>query len=161
MCGSLKQPAPMSTNVKILVTFESKEFKVQMPADTDVCHFQQKMRTFLKLKQEDAIFCFFKANKWCTSEMLCQQAMSLAEIQRDSRMTILECSILRESAFGAWSKGFVSAKIEKRKELYVGSIIWSWYSVTTWTEVEIFETLEECKSWILVQRCAGGLTLTL
>lgn len=59
------------------------------------------------------------------------------------------------------NRGFVSAKIRKMKELYVVTINWSWYHITTWSEVEIFETLEEAKTHILNNRCAGGLSIEI
>lgn len=87
-------------NVKVIVTYDGRNFKVQMPRDTSVSQLQFKLRKYLKMKPTDAMFIFWKASKWFSSEQMFQQGTSLAEIQEETCMTVLECSILLENCFG-------------------------------------------------------------
>lgn len=58
----------------------------------------------------------------------------------------------------SWSKLFVKANITEKKSLFIASIVWSWYNLTNWTEIEIFETKQEAEIFILNQRVNGSLT---
>jgi hypothetical protein len=60
-----------------------------------------------------------------------------------------------------WSKLYIKSNIKKVKELYIGTITWSWFGLQIWDEIEVFETLEEAKAWILKERTNGSLTYDL
>ena len=149
-------------NVKITVNFEKVEFKVAVDSQCTVAMLMIKLRRYIKLRPEEALFIFFIVPTWTgfsTKEVLYGAGELMSEVQEKSGMTVLKCNLLRESTFGSWGRMFCCAKIEKKKELYVSSIKYSWYGLSYFTEVEVFETLEEAKSHILKERCAGGLTL--
>jgi len=146
------------SHIKVVVNFDGREFKVKVVRDTTIGMLMIKIRKFLKLRPEDGVFLFWRRR--FRSDVLYPTSKLLSDIQSDPGQ-VLQCNLLREATFGAWNKGFCSAKIEKKRELFVGSIVWSWYGVTTWTQVEVFENLEDAKSWVLKERCAGGLTLSL
>jgi hypothetical protein len=141
---------------------EWRTFKIRVTPDTTVAVLLIKLRKYIRIRDHDGVFMFFQYKSFiCKKERLYAGHVLLRDIQQQLNTEVLDIKLMQENTFGAWNKGFVSAKIEKKKELFVGSIVWSWYGVTTWTEVEIFETIEECKSWILKERCAGGLTLSV
>ena len=60
-----------------------------------------------------------------------------------------------------WSKLYIKSTIRKIKELYVSTITWSWYNIQNWTEIEIFESIEQAREWILKERTNGSLTYDL
>jgi len=59
------------------------------------------------------------------------------------------------------SRGFVKAKIEKKKGLYVATITYSWYGIYHFDEVMVCETLEEAERILLKERCSGHLVYQL
>jgi len=144
--------------IRVVVKYEDREFKIKVTRDTTVGMLMIKIRKFLKLKPEEGVFLFWPRR--FRSDALHPGSKLLSDIQTEP-LQMLQCNLLCENTFGAWGRGFCSAKIEKKKDLFVVSITWSWYAITTWTEVEVFETLEEAKSYVLKERCAGGLTLSL
>lgn len=152
--------------IKIVVEFEEKLFKVRVPDTCTISGLQIKLRKHLKMTDTEACFIFFKIPyMFGTKEKLFPAAKLISEIQYEnydvSKYGVMNVVVLKESTFGAWNKGFCSAKIEKKKELFVVTITWSWYAIVTWTVVEVFNNLEEAKSYVLKERCAGGLTLSL
>jgi len=58
----------------------------------------------------------------------------------------------------SWSKLFVRANIKEMKSLYVATITWSWYNLTNFTEIEVFQTKQEAELFILNNRVNGSLT---
>lgn len=146
-------------HIKCRVTFEDREWKVQMGSMTTVGQFTFKMRDYLKLRPEDAIFVFWKAHKWFVSDMLHPQSMTLCEIQRQSHMKILECSLLKEACFGALNRQFVKARIEQRNGVFVSIITYSWYGVYHFDTVEVHDSMVEATEFLLKERCNGALSL--
>jgi hypothetical protein len=58
----------------------------------------------------------------------------------------------------SWSKLFIRANIKEMKGLFIATIVWSWYNLTNWTEIEIFQTKQEAEIFILNNRVNGSLT---
>ena len=59
------------------------------------------------------------------------------------------------------SRGFVKAKIEKKKGLYVSTITYSWFGIYHYDEVSVSETLEEAERILLKERTQGHLVYQL
>jgi hypothetical protein len=58
----------------------------------------------------------------------------------------------------SWSKLFVRANIKEMQGLYITTITWSWYNLTNFTEIEVFQTKQEAELFILTKRVNGSLT---
>jgi hypothetical protein len=58
----------------------------------------------------------------------------------------------------SWSKLFVRANIKEMKGLFIATITWSWYNLTNFTEIDVFQTKQEAELFILNNRVNGSLT---
>jgi hypothetical protein len=131
----------MSTT-KCIVTFESREFKIKMTNPASVAVLQIKLRRFLKLSEHDAIFLFFKCGYFERERLFPAQTL-LSEIMRQNygNQGVLFVTVMRENTFGAISKMFVKARIEKKKELFCAIITYNFYGLYHFDEVTIHETV--------------------
>ena len=122
--------------VQCIVTYEEKEFKIRT-RNTTVAHLQVLLRKYLKLSSHQAVFIFFKTG------LLGRETLQVgSKLLSDIGGSPLHVNVCLENTFGALNKGFVSAKIDKKKELFITSITYSWYHISHWTEIEVFESLE-------------------
>lgn len=58
-----------------------------------------------------------------------------------------------------WSKSFVKAKIEKKNNVFVVIITYSYYFLYYFDEIEICTTLQEAEHTLLMIRCSGHLNV--
>jgi hypothetical protein len=56
-----------------------------------------------------------------------------------------------------WNKMFVKALIINKKELFIAIITWSYYGLSHYKDINIFETLVEAEKHILLERTNGAL----
>ena len=56
-----------------------------------------------------------------------------------------------------WSKMYLRSNIRKRNNVFIAEIWWSWFGLQHHSELELFDTIEEAKTWILEQRTGGTL----
>ena len=56
-----------------------------------------------------------------------------------------------------WSKMFIKGEITKQKGLYIATITYSYYGIYHYTNIKVFDTLEECEKAMLFERCGGLL----
>ena len=52
---------------------------------------------------------------------------------------------------------YLRSSIQKKKNLFIASVSWSWFGIQHWEEFEIFESQHEAELWILNQRTGGTL----
>jgi hypothetical protein len=57
-----------------------------------------------------------------------------------------------------WARMYIKSNIQRKKEMFIATIRWSWYAVQYFDELEIFDSLDLAKNWILEQRTNGSLT---
>jgi len=57
-----------------------------------------------------------------------------------------------------WSKMFIKCKIERKKELFVATMTYSYYGLYHYNEMRVYETLEEAEKALLWERCGGLLS---
>lgn len=57
-----------------------------------------------------------------------------------------------------WARMYIKSNIQRKKELFIATIRWSWYAIQYFDELEIFDSLDLAKNWILQQRTNGSLT---
>ena len=146
--------------IKVIVHAFDREFKIQTDGGTVAC-LQIKLRKYLKIHPAGAMFLFFKQPKYLLGiktgykEVLYPNGMLLSDIPGRP----LLCSVLKENCFGAWSKGFVKAKIMQKKSLFVACITWSYYGLYHYDEMSVHESLIEAQEHLLKLRCDGKLIL--
>jgi hypothetical protein len=59
----------------------------------------------------------------------------------------------------AWAKSFIKAKIQKKKELYVATITYSYYGLYHYDVLSVFNTLQEAEHYLLYERCGGVIEI--
>jgi len=59
----------------------------------------------------------------------------------------------------AWSRSFVKAKIEKKRELYVATLTYSYYGLYHYDVLNVFSTLQEAEHYLLYERCGGVIQI--
>jgi hypothetical protein len=59
-----------------------------------------------------------------------------------------------------WSRMYVKSNIQKKKDLFIATISWSYYGFLHYDDLEIFDSMEDAKHWILEQRTNGSLTFS-
>ena len=57
-----------------------------------------------------------------------------------------------------WARMYIKSNIQRKKEMFIATIRWSWYAIQYFDELEIFDSLDLAKNWILEQRTNGSLT---
>jgi hypothetical protein len=144
------------SHIKIVVTFEKREFKIKVTRDTTVGMLMIKIRKFLKLRPEQGLFLFWPRR--FRSDALYPASKLLCEIQSDPAQ-VLQCNLLRENCFGTLSKMFVKARIEERSGLFCAVITWSYYGLYHYDEVSIHSNINEATEHLLKIRCNGCLSL--
>ena len=50
---------------------------------------------------------------------------------------------------------FIRASIEKKKSLFVARIVYSYWGLYHYSELNVFASLEECEHYLLYERCGG------
>ena len=59
----------------------------------------------------------------------------------------------------ALSRMFVKARIEKKKNLYVAAITYSYYGLYHYDVLNVFDTLQAAEHYLLYERCGGVLEI--
>jgi len=150
--------------IKILVNFrngtEWQNFKIQVADNCTVGHLIVKLRKFIKIKPEEACFCFFcYSGFFGKKEKIFHNNKLLIEIQSELCMEVLEVKLLLENTFGALSKMFVKARIEHRQSVFCAIITWSYYGIYHYDELSVHNTMVEATEHLLKIRCNGCLSL--
>lgn len=136
--------------IKLIATFNKKTFRLRVQPLTTVFEVTLKLRTFLVIKPEQALFIFFN-NKLCT------QSRTMQSIVGRTNKPI-HIDICLENAFGAWGKSFVKCHTRKVATIYVVVITYSYYGLYNYTETTVHETLAAADAYKLNQRCSGRNT---
>ncbi len=148
------------SHVKIVVEFDSREFRVKVLPETTVGQLMYKIRKHLVLRPEEALFLFFRYDGlFRTTEEIHAVSRTLGQIREANQMDVQYVRVLRESTFGALSKMFVKARIEKKKSLFCAICTYSYYGLYHYDTVTVHETLELATSHLLQERCGGHLSL--
>lgn len=50
---------------------------------------------------------------------------------------------------------FIKCKIEKKKNLFVATMTYSFYGMYYYNEIKVYETLEDAEKALLWERCSG------
>lgn len=56
---------------------------------------------------------------------------------------------------------YIRSEITIKKNIYIASIVWSWYGLQHYSEYEFFETLDEANNWVLKKRTNNTLVYDL
>jgi hypothetical protein len=139
-------------SIKCDVTYADMKFKVRVSQQTTIAQLMIKLRKFIEINDSESLFVFVGNRFYCGNVFL---------IDIPGADGGLNVTLSKENCFGTLNKGFVKASIKKMKDLYVVCITWSWYHLSHWDEVNVFEDLMEAKTFILKERCAGGLSMDL
>jgi hypothetical protein len=146
---------------KIIVKFTSRDFKIAVSDETTISEMIFKIRKYLKIKPEEAIFLFFeRKSMFRIKEVIYPSNKTVGEIKHEHGEEILKVNVMRENCFGmAWNKAFVKARIQERKGLFVSIITWSYYGLYHYEEVQVHDSLNEATEHLLKVRCDGKLSL--
>jgi len=146
----------VTSMIKCIIKFEDRQLKVKVSDDTSVAGLQIKLRRFVELEPEEAVFLFFDG--WFRKCLYPGDRM-LKDICKELQTDTLVIEMTRENTFGAWSKMFVKAKIEKRKDLYVATATFSYFGLYHWDQCSVWDSLEEATDHLLRVRCGGCLSI--
>lgn len=138
--------------IKLIATFDKKTFRLRVQPLATVFEITLKLRTYLVIKPEQALFIFFN-NK------LCSQSRTMQSIVGRTNKPI-HIDICLENAFGAWSKGFVKCSVTKVLSVYSVKITYSYYGVYNFHETTVHASLEAANAYILEERCSGRISYT-
>ena len=145
-------------NVKCAVTLDDRDFLIKVPPETSVAALQHKIRTYLKIRPDEAIFLFFEYNSlFTTHETLHAGSRLMGQIRDGNGLDVQRIRVCRENCFGAWNKMWVRAKIEPEAGVYKLTIIWSYYGISHYDEVSVHPTVEAARAHLLDIRCGGHL----
>jgi len=138
--------------IKLIATFNKKTFRLRVQPLATVFEVTLKIRTFLVIKPEQALFLFFN-NK------LCHQSKTMQSIAGRARNPI-NVTICLENAFGTWGKGFVKCSVSKVLSVYSVKITYSYYGVYHYHETTVHASLEAANAYVLEERCSGRISYT-
>jgi hypothetical protein len=148
--------------VPLMVSF-GKDYTVRMRVQPTLTVFQLtfKLRRYFRVKPEESIFIFINGGLYAQSQMMGviaeKHRKGWAGWVRESKVQPLKVVVTLENTFGGFSKLFVRASVTKKKSLYVTRIVWSWYGLQHYSEMEVFNTLQEANQHILQRRTSGCL----
>jgi hypothetical protein len=146
-------------NIKIIARYYDREFKIQVQPHTTVGELQFKLRKFLKIHPEEAVFLFFqKGGIIFTGEALYPGNMMLIDIYRKTGKSPIVVNVMKENTFGSWSRMYISTKIKKIKDLFVVTITYSYYGLYHYDEMSIHESLAEANKHIIDSRCGSHIS---
>ena len=115
-----------------------------------------KLRQHFTILPEEAMFLFFDGRLYAVSRHLREIRAVLNK--KNDRDRPLNVELLKENTYGmGWSKLFIKASVVQKKSLFVARITWSWFGMSHYDEIEVFETLQEANLWILRLRTDGHL----
>jgi len=147
-------------NVKCAVTLDDRDFLIKVPAETSVAALQHKIRTYLKISPEEAVFLFFEYNSlFTTHETLHAGIRLMGQIRDGNGLDIQKILVCRENTFGTWARVFVKGRVEERRGVYVALITYSYFSIYPFDDVSVHDTLHEAQEHLLRERCNGCLSL--
>jgi hypothetical protein len=85
----------------LIVKFEDKEIKIRLHKDVTVMQLQDKIRKYLKINPEEAIFLFFHVGGIILiREVLYPGNKLISSVQRDTHMDPIIVTVMRENCFG-------------------------------------------------------------
>lgn len=146
-------------NVKCRVCLDDQTFQIKVAPDCSVAALQIKVRKFLKIKPDLAIFLFFQYDGlFTTHECLHSGNRLMGDIRAENGMDVQIVRVCRESTFGAISKMFLRAKIEKKLSVFVLTCWFSWYGLSHYSEVTIHASAGDARAALLAIRCNGYLS---
>jgi len=86
---------------RIVVKFDGREFKIKISDDCTVAQVIRKVRRFLKIRPEDALFMFWvKPGLLRNSEVIYGSNKTVGEIKEELGIEPLQIDLMRENAFG-------------------------------------------------------------
>ena len=155
----------MSNQIKILVDFrngvEYRNFKISVGRETTVGHLLFKMRHYMKIKPETAVFCFFQSpavflgQTYGKKEKLYNNSILLTEIQQELCQEILEVKLLLESTFGTLESRFISAEIKEHVNgVWVLILEYSYYSIYSFKETYVCKSMQDAIYKLALERCS-------
>jgi len=134
--------------IKLIIACNGKTFNIKVHDSCTVSHLIIKIRKFLAIKSEEAVFLFFEYDgliKKC--EKIFPQTHKLIDIKNELNLDVLYVKVMKENCFGSFSK-IIKSEIEKHEDLYLLKITYSYYLYTD-IECFIFSTMEEAKNYLL------------
>jgi hypothetical protein len=143
----------VSLDVKLSTRLGNRtHYIMTMSKKHTIGHLMVKMRRKIKgINPNEAIYLMI-------NDTMPTMSTTLSKVEQNgtNENGVIECSIMCESAFGAWSKSFVRAEIEASDiGCFIARIFYNYYFVVPYKDERIFRTLEEAKHWILEERTGG------
>ncbi len=87
--------------VRLILNFQDRKFKIKCVETATVRELLIKIRQFLKMRPESAIFLFFETTLMgINRQVIFTQTKTLAEIQQEVCRNVLTVNILKENCFG-------------------------------------------------------------
>lgn len=144
--------------IRCIIQYDGRKVRIMVDDTITVATLIIKIRNYLKLIPEEAIFLFFQGED---GEKLYPNSKPLQEIASDLRLKVLQINVCKESTFGEMDKRFVKAVI---CELAGGNawslrITYSFYGLYEYCEVWVYKTQLECERRLSIERCRGYLTI--
>ena len=136
--------------IKLIVNYEEKKYRMRVNLCTTVHILQIKIRKYLNITAEQAVFLFINGS-------LYSQGVLLSEIRGEAPLTV---EVLHENTFGSWNRMFVRCAVKKVLSVYSVTITYSYYNVYNFCETSVFESLDLANAYILDQRCSGRISYT-
>ena len=116
-------------------------------------HVLDKIRRVTKLDPSEGLYLMI-LNDLDGSSNLPKMSQLVSDIPDNCHI-----KIFRDSVFGALSKSFVKASIKKVGTAYVAKIVYSYFGIYHYEEMEAFASVQEAKDHILGQRTDGHLSI--
>ena len=89
--------------VRCAVHFEGKIFKIRTDRACTIAGLAVKLRRFIKLKEEEALFLMFeKAGLLRVTNVMFQGSKTMAEAQFELGTSVITVHMLRENCFGGF-----------------------------------------------------------
>lgn len=133
--------AETAAYVRCKCTYGEQAFKIKIACDTTVGGLMYKLRRFIKINENEALFIYINGRYYANSMLLTQIGQQLDVV------------IKNEEAFGALSRQFVRASIVTQKTLFIVRCTWSWYYLYEYEDVSVHDTMELAKAHLIKLRC--------
>lgn len=124
----------------------------RMPLHATFGHVMAKLRRIIRIEDTEALFLFLVLLDGTRRIPAMSQALS------SCGMSIINCFITAENAFGAWAKMYVRSEIKQLGDrAFIASIVYSYYGLQHFTETKYCDSLQSAREWILRERCGRVL----
>jgi len=154
------------SNIKIRVKFENgtehKTFKIQLGIACTVGHLLFKLRKYLLIKPETAVFTFFQYKNFLgqTCEKIYNGNKFLSEIAQELNVEILDVKLLLENTFGDLDSRFINASIvELDIGVWILTINYTFYSLYNYKTVDVFKSMDDAIKKLSLERCSNKLII--